>query len=260
MFVVSASKLKSFISCPKKYDFIYNEELVPVEKAEALVDGSSYHEKVASILKTGSYEKTNDKIDVMADIASEMLIPQIGEDVVDVETYRQVMLTDDIQLIGYLDAITDSGIPIEHKTTSKAVDEFYVNRLNWDLQVAIYMILTGTNTCIYTVCKKPTIRQKQNETNEEFLERCREWYKEDSENKFGVFEVHRSNEELEQKKKEIIKICEMIEKAELFYRNPSDCSVMGCPYSSICLDYDKNVMPIGYKKRENTRKEENDND
>ena len=45
-----------------------------------------------------------------------------------------------------------------------------------------------------------------------------------------------------------------------FYRNANDCMVLGCPYSSICLDYDKNVMPIGFKKRENEREVVIEND
>lgn len=264
MFTISASKLRSYISCPKKYDFVYNEEIEPIEKAEALEMGGSYHEKIANFIKTQTLEEGYTKTDVMAKVFAEMIYPELLKEyggIEDVEVYKEMQLTDDIKMIGYLDGITKtSKTPVEHKTTSRSVDEFYMNRLNWDNQVAMYMILTGRTKCIYTVIQKPTIRQKQNETEEEYLQRCYEWYKTDTEKKIGWFEVIRTPGELEAKKQEIIEIVKDIQNKKVFYRNPYDCSIMGCPYSSICLDYDKNVMPIGFKKKENDRKVGNQDD
>lgn len=261
MFKLSASKLRTYIACRKKYDFAYNEELEPIEKAECLTTGGNYHAKVANILMNKNYEETNDKTDVMAEVFKQYILPQLQkENIIGVEVHKEMQLDDDVVLHGYIDALTENGIPIEHKTTSKNVDEFYINRLNWDMQVAIYMILTGTNKCIYTVCQKPTIRQKQNETEEEFKQRCIDWYAQETYKKIGVFEVVRTDEELKSKLEELKQIANEIKNQKLYYRNSNECMILDCPYSSICLDYDKNVMPIGFQKKENEREEEKEND
>ena len=248
---LSPSKIRSYTSCQKKYDFIYNEQLEPIEKAECLVQGGSYHEKVAKILYDVEYEKTNDKIDIMAEVFKKHIKPKLPE-ILSVETHKEMELPNCI-LHGYIDAITIDNVPVEHKTTSMPVDEFYTNRLNWDMQVPIYMILTGVRECIYTVIQKPTIRQKKDETEEQFLKRCEEWYETDTERKVGVFKIVRTQDELDAKIEEIQQLASEIKNKSMFFRNPSDCSIMGCPYSSICLDYDRNVMPIGFKKKENER-------
>ena len=254
MFQISATKLNTYISGRKKYDFMYNEELQPVEKSEALEIGSNYHEAIAMYLKNKEETVVEDiKIRAMRSAFIEFLYPQLDE-VKDVEVYKEMQLDDDTKIIGYIDGITKDGVPIEHKTTSKSVDEFYINRLNWDMQVSLYMILTGKNKCIYTVCQKPTIKMKKDETEEEFFNRCIQWYHEETDKKVGLFEVVRTNEELEAKKDEVLKICNEIKNTNLYFRNPNNCMILDCPYSSICLDYDKNIMPIGFQKRINERK------
>lgn len=250
-FKLSPSKIRCYTSCQKKYDFVYNEELEPIEKAECLTQGGNYHEKIAKILKNEEYEKTNDKIDVMAEVFKKHILPKLPQ-IKDVEVHVEKQYTG-FDLHGYIDAITVDGIPVEHKTTSVAVDEFYTNKLNWDMQVPVYMILTETKECLYTVIQKPTIRQKQNETEEEYLKRCVEWYETDTEKKVGVFKIVRTSEELLEKTKEITQLAYEIMHKTFYYRNPSDCSIMGCPYSSICLNYDRAVMPIGFKQKQNGR-------
>lgn len=250
-FKLSPSKIRCYTSCQKKYDFIYNEQLEPLEKAECLLQGGSYHEKVAKILKGEEYEKTNDKIDVMAEVFKKYILPKLPQ-IKDVEIHAEKDFGT-FDLHGYIDAVTIDGIPVEHKTTSMPVDEFYTNRLNWDMQVPIYMILTEKRDCLYTVMQKPTIRQKQSETEEQFLQRCLEWYETDTKKKVGVFKIVRTEQELLDKSNEITMIAVEMQNKMFYFRNPSDCSIMGCPYSSICLDYDRAVMPIGFKKKENER-------
>ena len=127
MFQISATKLNTYISCRKKYDFMYNEELQPVEKSEALEIGSNYHEAIAMYLKNKEETVVEDiKIRAMRSAFIEFLYPQLDE-VKDVEVYKEMQLDDDTKIIGYIDGITKDGVPIEHKTTSKSVDEFYIH-------------------------------------------------------------------------------------------------------------------------------------
>lgn len=99
IFSVSASKLRSYIACHKKYDFIYNEELEPIEKAECLATGGSYHEKVADILKNVQFTRTNDKTDVMATMFASVILPQLlTDEIAGVEVHKEMYLPDDILL------------------------------------------------------------------------------------------------------------------------------------------------------------------
>ena len=82
-----------------------------------------------------------------------------------------------LYLRGKMDGILADGTPIEHKTSGVAVDEKYIDRLAWDDQVSVYLLalslIRGTPVprVVYTMCQKPTIRLKQNETEEEYVER-----------------------------------------------------------------------------------------
>ena len=68
---ISASKVKCYKSCKRAYYFRYVEELVPVETAQPLVDGSNYHAMLEQLYKEGWYQadiENNPKIAAMAAI------------------------------------------------------------------------------------------------------------------------------------------------------------------------------------------------
>jgi hypothetical protein len=164
-------------------------------------------------------------------------------------------------LIGKIDAICEDGTPIEHKTTSDTIDEKYINRLQWDDQVTNYLLALSlergqiVNRVIYTVIKKPTIRQKQNETIEDYINRCVDWYDEDTEHKVATFPVVRSKDELSEKQLELVHMCKEIKGCKRFYRNPSHCSIMGCSYSSVCLSYTPEIGAIDFVKKSKKNEE-----
>ena len=149
---------------------------------------------------------------------------------------------------------------MEHKTTSADVDDEYVYNLQWDEQILTYMLVSGKNEMYYTVCKKPTIRQKQNETAEEYYERCCEWYADDTDKKIRVIKVTRSEKEVKAYKTALKYIAKDMQKDEkskkpkeyTFYRNCSQCTAYGrkCEYASICLDYDPKLEYVEFKKKE----------
>ena len=141
--------------------------------------------------------------------------------------------------------------------------EQYEYNLQWDEQILAYMLLTGKRKVWYTVCRKPTIRQKKDETEEEFFRRMVEWYDEDTENKIRLFEIARTDEEVNQFRLELIKMFNEIAFAEEqknhialaaspFYRNTCHCGMWGrrCEYSSVCLHYDPNQEYIEFMKGE----------
>lgn len=244
---ISVSRIKCYKECLKAYEFRYVEELENLIPAPALVTGKSYHGKIEELIENGEFEDTGSKTDAMAHAFESFIYPEFEFE--NAEKDFSIPLTDSINLIGRIDARLKDGTPVEHKTSGSKPDELYQGKLAWDDQVAAYMIATGTNKMLYTVCQKPTIRQRKTETEEEYLERCREWY---TPEKIKAFYVYRSKEELKEKLEEFKAIGEEMEKRNLFFRNPSHCRILNCPFEDICLDYEPGTeeVPLGYKKRE----------
>lgn len=244
---ISVSRIKTYKECLKAYEFRYIEELENTTPATALVTGKSYHQKIEELIKNGHFTESNSKTDAMAKAFGKFILPNF--EFVSAEQEFSIPLSENINLIGFIDAFLSDGTPVEHKTSGSKPDEIYQGKLAWNDQVAAYMIATGKNKMLYTVCQKPTIRQRKNETEEEYLKRCEEWYSED---KIKAFYVYRSPEELQQKAEEFREIAEEMERRKHFFRNPSHCRILNCPYESICLDYEPGTeeVPLGYRKRD----------
>lgn len=261
---LSASKIKCYKSCKRAYFFKYIEELVPVQDAEPLVAGKTYHSMIENLYKTGGVEvdvENNPKISAMAKAYEKYIYPKFY--VENAEQEFEYKLTKNVTLVGRFDGIAEYGCVVEHKTTSHDVDDEYIYDLQWDEQILTYMLVSGKNEMYYTVCKKPTIRQKQSETTEEFYERCCSWYDEDTDSKIRVIKVVRAPEEIAQHKEALKFIARKMSADEkayatekckdfVFYRNPNYCSVYGrkCEYASICLDYDPKLEYVEFKKKE----------
>lgn len=258
---ISASKVKCYKSCKRAYYFRYVEELVSRETAQPLVDGSNYHAMLEQLYKEGWYQtdiENNPKIAAMAAAYEKYIYPQFKVRAAE-ETF-EYKLTDNVQLVGRFDGIAEDGLIVEHKTTSADVDDEYVYNLQWDEQILTYMLVSGKNEMYYTVCKKPTIRQKQSETAEQYYERCCAWYVEDTDKKIRVIKVTRSEQEVKAYKTALKYIAKDMQKDEkskkpkeyTFYRNCSQCTAYGrkCEYASICLDYDPKLEYVEFKKKE----------
>lgn len=257
---ISSSKVKTYKACHKLYFFKYIEELTPEATPQTLTDGLNYHAGVEAISRgeTPNIDIENEpKISAMISAYEKYIKPAIT--VSQAEVPFELKLTSNVTLVGRFDGLTDSGVVVEHKTTSNDLDDEYLFDLRWDEQVLNYMLASGKNIVIYTVCKKPTIRQKQNETAEEYYNRCLDWYAEDTERRIGVTIVQREAEELAEQKKQLINIAHEMarresrkDKEKAFYRNPNYCGQYGrrCEFASICLDYNPQFLPCGFKKGE----------
>ena len=245
---VSITRIKSYKECLKKYEYSYIHELEPIVPAPALITGRNYHQKIEEIINTGDFEDEGNKTDTMAQAFKKFIYPNFKFKTA--EEDFSIPLTDSINLIGRIDAFLEDGTPVEHKTSSSKPDDKYKYKLAWDDQVAAYMIATGTNKMLYTVCQKPTIRQRKNETELEYIERCRDWY---DESKITAFYVYRSQEELQEKLQEFKDIAQEMESRSFFYRNPSHCRILNCPFEDICLDYEPGVEELGFRKKNHER-------
>lgn len=261
--ILSATKIKDFKACRRLYYFKYVEGLTPLVDTIALKDGRTYHEKVEEIYNTGTFTPSGDKTDAMAMAYKKYIYPKFKVD--KVEEWFNYPLNDKHTLIGRFDGITEDGLIVEHKTTIRDIDEEYLYDLQWNEQILCYMLAKNVNTIYYTVCKKPTIRQKQNETDEEFVHRCCEWYDVDTDEKITIIKFTRLNSEIQDFKKHLIELAdemEECEKSNKLYCNPSNCYSYGvrCKYSSICLNYNKNIDYVDFIRDEAKLKEKKENE
>ena len=250
---LSISKIKTFKSCRRLYELKYIEGLKPAVKPEALETGSNYH-KLLEELNKGNYEALveNDysKERAMAQAYYKYIYPKFH--VKEAEKWLEYDLGCGDTLVGIADGIADDGHIVEHKTCGSEITEQYEYNLLWDEQILAYMLMTGMRKVWYTVCRKPTIRQKQNESEEEFYKRMVDWYDEDTDSKIRLLEIERTDEEVEQFKQELHEMCRMMHDAEHFYRNTCHCNQYGrrCEYSSICMHYDPNQQYVEFVKED----------
>ena len=245
--MISISQIKLFKSCRRAYELKYVEKVRPVETSEALKTGIGYHERIEAMYNGNDVEQDFSKESAMAEAYRKYIFPHLK-----IQQAEQWLKDKDELYIARIDGITSDGILVEHKTTSGDIGDEYEYNLQWDEQILMYMYLSGARTMYYTVIKKPTIRQKQNETDEQYFNRCCEWYDSETESKIRYFIITRTDEEIEDFAKELKKMRFEIEHTNNFYRNPSYCNMWGrrCEYSQICMNYDPNQEYIGYVKGE----------
>lgn len=249
---LTASMISSFKRCPRRYYLEYIEGQKPVASSEALNIGSNYHANLENILNgvdfnhSGIAGKMAEAFEKYVDWHSWKAVP---------EQEFKIRLARGIYLKGKIDAITDNGVPVEHKTTGNSGLEKYIDHLAYDDQIALYMLRLGQRRAIYTVIQKPTIRLKKDETDEQYLERVGQWYDENPENKILTLNVVRTDGELEEKRQEVIYLARQINKTKLFWRNPNSCAITSCPYASICLNYEPDIQLVGFVKKERRNEE-----
>lgn len=257
---VSASKIKTFKACRRAYQLKYIYDVVPVESSEALTVGKDYHSKIEALYK-GDHETEYDfsKTEAMFQAYRKYIYPyvEIAPDKVEVDISDSITIGEQgvsVDIVGRLDGIAVNGALVEHKTVSAEITEQYEYDLAWDEQLLMYMLLTGARKCYYTVCRKPTIRQKKNETEEEFFERMVAWYDEDTDSKIRLLKVERTDEDIRIFKMELDDILSEMSFCEEFtkhyYKNSLHCFRFGrrCEYAEICQHYDPNMDYINYKK------------
>ena len=247
--IISISKAKLFKACRRAYELKYIEGLEPVVDAEALVTGLTYHSKLEDLYRNGDFDASDlSKESAMATAYKKYIYPNFR--VIYVEGWESCPLGKH-KLIGRVDGMTDDGRLVEHKTTSLDPSEFEFN-LQWDEQILAYMAMTGTREVCYTVCRKPTIRQKRGESDEEFFDRMVAWYDEDTDQKIALFYIDRTDEEVEQFLKEFEKTVDDMENPTCLYKNTLHCHTWGrtCEYAPVCLHYDPSQEYVGFIRKE----------
>lgn len=250
--ILSASRIRCYKECRRKYFISYVKGLVPVETSAALEIGSAFHDHLERIIVESGKAKIEpyDVPSAMAQVWQDRVYPKFKFDAQAVEKPFEYQIGKHT-IIGHYDALTEKGTPIEHKTTSLSTIEF-MNRLFLDEQAKMYCLAAGKDVILYDIMKKPTIRQKKDETETEFAERCMRWYDENPD----AIETHQAaftQRELFDHEQMIRKLADEMEQCDFFYRNPSACSFWSCPFEAICGLKDSELTEsnlVNYKTKE----------
>ena len=250
---LSISRIKTFKACRRLYQLKYIEHIEPTTYPEALEIGKSYHAMIDAYNKGEEVPETMTKESAMFCAYKKYIAPNFKVTASEHQMGRRLSTGD--KLIGITDGIAEDGCLVEHKTTGGDITEQYEYNLQWDEQILAYMFLSGKREMWYTICKKPTIRQKQNETDEEFYHRMLEWYDDETETKIRLLKIERTDEDIEQFETALTKMCVEMRDAGIsgnYYRNVCHCQVWGgrCEYSPICLNNDLSGEFVGFIKNQ----------
>ena len=238
---ITQSQVKSFVNCRKKFYFEYIELLKPLATQKALEIGRCLHDSV---------EKDKDSIDPISQAMYLAYKKYVNIPILKHEVLFEYKIGYGVILTGKLDGLTSDSV-FELKSASKVDDEYFYN-LQKNVQVSSYLLSQGLNRMTYCVIQKPSIRQKQNESIEEFNQRLIAYYEDTviNYNKIFIRTERRTKEDIEECKKELHQIAREIRSCKTFYKNPAACSIFPCSYSSICLNYQPKQIPFGYERKE----------
>jgi hypothetical protein len=175
---LSASSIKTYLTCPRKYDLSYVSRLEPAADSSALVAGTAWHRAMELEAMWGD---TSGAFDTIRDEYERAKMSALfkaycnvyAEDPLGVtkcEVPFEFSLTDRIKIVGRLDGLIKIGdsdvwhIP-EYKTTSQSIDgsSSLWNDLRVSPQVSIYMLAAGElgytiEGLTYDVSRKPALR------------------------------------------------------------------------------------------------------
>ena len=251
MSTVSVSRVKLFKGCRRAYELKYVYGLVPVETPESLAVGRTYHSKLEELYNTGDFDSSDlSKESAMAEAYRKYIYPNFK--VKSAEDWFRYQLPNGDILVGRTDGITEDGQLVEHKSCSGEIGEDYEFDLQWDEQIPAYMLATGARQMWYTICRKPTIRQKKGESDEEFYHRMVEWYDTDTPSKIRLLRIERTDADINAFSLELRKMIYEMDHCDHYYRNCYHCTKWGrrCEYSGVCLNYDPSQDYVGYMKKE----------
>ena len=257
---ISNSAIKCFKSCRRMYELRYVYGLEPDRPTAAQERGLGYHDALEKYLmgeQLSMFEdnSVNPKTLAMVSAFAKYIQPQLekmGVEVAATEQWVSYQTKSGNSVFGRVDGVLSDGTILEHKSTSGKIDGAYWNNLSFDEQMLTYMVACGTDKVFYTVCMTPTIRQKANEDESAFFQRCLDWYADDTESKISRMLIATDKERLEEFRAEQDAVIQEIDNCKLYYRNPSHCMKWGrmCEYAPICLQkVERDREYLGFKGR-----------
>lgn len=274
--MLTASAIKTYLDCPRKYQWQYVERIRPIKKSDALWFGTLYHSVLES-LDLGiawdnivRYVLTNAKDEVQAHQVLRLAAgkpPDDGYEVIETEGVFECEIGG-VAVTGKRDRLVklpDGRVALqEYKTSSEDISpgSMYWRRLRMDIQISLYLISSGAETIIYDVVRKPSIRQKKTETVEEYSQRLAddiaarpEWY-------YRKQEIPRMAADTESAIADVKGVNALVS-LNVFPRNTASCTRYGeCPYFSSCSvnRLPTDGVPVGFERLQTAHPELSDDE
>lgn len=212
--IITQSAIKSYLDCPRYYENRYEVGIVKAdEDITALRVGTNFHEVLEDRDNGQPLEACLDRLDKTyhdREVSQEMTQEYcrlVGMTKFYFENYhfdgfRTIKTEEKIEMFlvnpetgsksrsfafqgKYDGLIEDNEGPalLEHKTASQ-IGKDYIDRVSlFDIQTRLYCTALDLDRVLYNVVKKPTIKLRKNDTEEIYIERILDWYREDSQEK-----------------------------------------------------------------------------
>ena len=169
-----------------------------------------------------------------------------------------------VRLVGTPDGIfKDNGHWLQEEKTTSRLEEDYVTKLPLDFQVTFYFYLVQKslhkkfNGIDYRITRTPSIRLKQKQTKEQYLNELSMEYKNCPDFYYVNERLYRSDNDLkifEEELGKIIKDLTNCYKTNSWYRNTTVCKKINCWFEKYCADMTQENLDTFYKKRDDLEK------
>jgi hypothetical protein len=287
--LLTATRQTTLLQCPRKHYYRYEIGLKHETEHVAFKFGSGWHRAREVMVRGDSYDEclsaalgeANDWEEITVATLSGLLagyMQRYQNDSLISEMYREIEFSHSLEgsrtftVAGKLDGLAvlrDGRLAlIEDKTTSDSIapESDYWLRLRWNMQLFQYILAARREgwdvaTVIYDVVRKPSIRQRQNETLEDFGKRLFEDTKERPDFYFARREVPILDGDIEEFYEQRLTLSRLIlhcrasqkkfDKPERAWaRNVSQMTCVNCEFQSFCLSnigIDPAFPPAGFK-------------
>lgn len=263
------SEIQCFKNCRRKHWWRYQRLYTPKKAADYFTFGTAVHKSLAAFYNH-CYEKVDDGT---ANTLCNGYRDRYYKDhkqwkIVAIEHVYAHKINKDLSFSGRIDLIVRDKKKriwiVEHKTSGH-LDNDYIARLPMDSQIHSYIYLAEKclkipiHGVVYNVIRKPSIKQKQDETEPQYYARLKEdiesrpdfyFYRQEilpNKQAYSLFEkrLHTIADEIGR--------CDSINKA---YLNEAQCTMFGrCEFFDICLHGPKKEILFAYDKRNVKHKE-----
>lgn len=290
--LLTQSEFSCHSICPKRWDFRYLQKLSPRKRSVHLDFGSAIHhgleafykrENVSEAVDTyiASTRERAERLGIPLAENTEMMLEMVHHymgayakvyegdfDLFNIMTVEPVFEVKHpgaewLKIGGKFDLLvcekqTGNFLCWENKTVTTWDED--INRLMLDFQISTYawalsrMLSIDCVEFVYNIIKKPSIRQRKNETESEYMARLASDLLDRKDFYFKRDRVLRSKREIELIEKDLLRhaiaIKTMHDDPSLVYRSPGEHCTRMCSYKEICIEDTQSMRDALYTVNE----------
>lgn len=271
---VTASSIKTFLDCPRKYYLAYVLNQKPIAEKAYFREGNTVHDALANFYQNKPFEVDlvdgDDKYSVRAKAMVKGYTSRYAWDEFEYYEPEQEFSFDfgGVNVRGKKDAkLKRAGdlFLLDYKTTSESDLIAYSETIDDSIQTLLYLMdsfIKGEpiKGVLYRLIHKSLIRQKKDEGDEDFNKRMFQVYQENPDKYFHEVVIRKSQADIEWFMDDLLEIIEDMKRMRSYYnRNLLSCrGFMGdCEFLPLCQNkqlFETNLTTM-YKKKERTHEE-----